>query len=177
MENPLKARRINANYSMDQVARKANVTHDNVVRNEQGLFSKPNPAILEAIATISGDSPAQITMEYIAWVAAKRRQEPLRTLVKRQITFPPAKMLHSQPFLLWRTAIAPNLSRIAFCQLICCHPATLFKYEKGDQRTMPSQIFEALYDAGMSKESIETLADLGATYYTLLKRRSIPRSA
>jgi len=172
MENPLKSRRLLYHKSMDQVAYEAGVTHDNVVRNEQGLFTRPSPAILNCVANFSGDPVGNILKEYEAWVANKRRQEPIRTLVKREITWPSAQQLTQHPFLLWRTAIAPGVSRIAFCQMICCHPATVLKYEKADQRTMPSQIFEALCETGMNLQKINQLAELGSEYFVHERRRA-----
>lgn len=164
-------RRLQANRTQDQLANEAGVTHDNVVRNEQGLFTNPSPAILSVITELSGDTTEQILKEYHAWVAHKRRSEPIRSLVKRQISFPNASTLNQHPFLLWRTAIAPGISRIAFCQMLCVHPATLLKYEKGDQRTMPSQIFEALSETGMEQKLIQNLAQLGSEYFTYECRR------
>lgn len=165
MENPLKIRRLNKNLTMDQLAREARVTHDNIIRNEQGLYNKPSPAILSVVAKLNDDDPAGICLEYENWIAWKRRQEPIRSLVRRTISFDKAHKLKQHPFLLWRLAIAPGVSRIAFCQMLCCHPATVLKYEKGLQRTMPSQIYTALQECGMDSIRINALARLGAEYF------------
>lgn len=164
-ENPLKMRRLAAGRTQDQLANEAGVTHDNVVRNEQGLFNNPSPKVLWTLVRISGDSIEQIIKEYTAWIAAKRREEPLRSIVKRHISFQRPEVLTEHPFLLWRRAVTPGISRIAFCQMLCIHPATLLKYEKGDQRPMPSQIYLALKEAGMEISRINELAELGSKYF------------
>lgn len=172
MENPLKIRRLAANYTQDQLADRAGVTHDNIVRNEQGLFNNPSPAVLGTIVELSGDDSERIVLEYHNWIAWKRRQPQVRTLVLRQISFQRSYELKQHPFLLWRTAIFPGLSRIAFCQMLCLHPATVLKYEKAEQRPMPSQIYNALLETGMKKDRVETLAQLGSEYFVHAKRRA-----
>ena len=165
MENPIKSRRLNANFTQDQLAREAEVVHDNVVRNEQGLFTTPSPRLLSIIAKISGDSTEAITREYTAWVSAKRRNGTLKTALQRVISFDKAEKLKQHPFLLWRVAIFPGQSRIAFCQMLCIHPATVLKYETGKQGPMPSQIYEALLAAGMKEAAISDLAYLAIRYF------------
>lgn len=165
MENPIRIRRLAANYTIDQLAARAGVTHDHIIRNEQGLFTKPSPKVLGCIIELSGDTSDQIVLEYENWVAHQRRQEPIRSLVKRTISFDRASKLRAHPFLLWRTAIAPGVSRIAFCQMIACHPATVLRYEKGLQRPMPSQIFKALQECGMDSGKLHQLATLGCEYF------------
>jgi DNA-binding XRE family transcriptional regulator len=171
MENPLKSRRLAAGWTQDDLANFAGVTHDNVVRNEQGLFNRPSPAILSTICEYTGDTPEKITKEYTAWIANKRRSESVRGPLRRVISFPQARVLTQHPFLLWRTAVFPGLSRIAFCQILCLHPATVLKYEKGQQRTMPSQITMALSEGGMSLDRISTLAKIGSEYFVHERRR------
>lgn len=171
MENPLKARRLLAGWTQDDFANYAGVTHDNIVRNEQGLFNRPSPAVLACICEYTGENPESVTKEYTAWIAHKRRSDYTRQLLKRTISFPNSEKLKNHPFLLWRLAIAPGTSRIAFCQLLCLHPATVLKYEKGEQRPMPSQIRVALKEAGMDQKYLEMLAKLGSEYYTFLRRR------
>ena len=171
MENPLKIRRLQAGWTQDDLANFAGVTHDNVVRNEQGLFNRPSPAILSTLVEYTGESSEKITKEYTAWIANKRRSDSVRRPMRRIISFPAAHRLTGHPFLLWRTAIFPGISRIAFCQILCLHPATVLKYEKGEQRTMPSQIKDALSEAGMSKEKIDALARIGSEYFVHERRR------
>lgn len=173
MENPIKIRRLLAGWTQDQLAAYAGVTHDNVVRNEQGLFNSPSPAVLEALVTYTGDSEQKIKNEYTAWIAHKRRSEPIRTLVKRNIHFNGASDLPSHPFYLWRTSIAPGVSRIGFCQMLCVHPATVLKYETGQQRPMPSQIFTALIECGMDSGKVHQLAMLGEEYFVHQRRRRL----
>lgn len=165
MENPLKIRRLSRNYTIDQLATEAGVTHDHIIRNEQGLFNKPSPKVLSAILRLSGDRPEDVVLEYRNWISWKRRQEPIRSLVKRNITFDRPERLTQHPFLLWRTAIAPGTSRIEFCKMLAVHPSTLLKYETGQQRPMPSQIYDALIECGMTKDKVEALAKLGIQYF------------
>jgi transcriptional regulator with XRE-family HTH domain len=171
MENPLKARRLLAGWTQDDLARYAGVTHDNIVRNEQGLFNRPSPAILATICDYTGEDEERVTKEYQAWIASKRRSDYTRNLVKRAISFPPARSLNQHPFLLWRLAVAPGTSRIAFCQMLCLHPATVLKYETGQQRPMPSQIKTALKEAGMDPIRLDNLAKLGSEYFVHERRR------
>jgi transcriptional regulator with XRE-family HTH domain len=172
MENPLKLRRLNANYTQDQLASLAGVTHDNIIRNEQGLFNKPSPRVLTAITRIdpSNTDRVRILKEYTNWIAWRRRQEPVRSFVRRQISFPQAEKLNNHPFLLWRMAVYPS-SRIEFCKILCLHPATLLKYETVKQRPMPSQIYNALIEAGTDKKFVEKLAKLGSEYFVLHRSR------
>lgn len=172
MENPLKYRRLNANFTQDQLAERAGVTHDNIVRNEQGLYSSPSPKVLTAVADISTDDAEAISLEYRNWVAWKRRQEPIRGLVRRIITFPPKNRLTSHPFAMWRAALGVT-SRIDFCKMLCVHPATVLKYESNLQKNMPSQIYDALIETGMAQQRIEELAQLGADYFRNERRKRI----
>jgi transcriptional regulator with XRE-family HTH domain len=170
MENPLNYRRLNVNYTQDQLAERAGVTHDNIVRNEQGLYSSPSPKVMAAIVELSGDDPVTVLLEYRNWVAWKRRQEPIRGLVRRIITFPPGDKLTSHPFLLWRNALGIK-SRIDFCKMLCVHPATVLKYESNLQKNMPVQIYDALVETGMSAGRIQEIAQLGAEFFKNERRR------
>jgi transcriptional regulator with XRE-family HTH domain len=172
VENPIKSRRLQAGWTQDDLANFAGVTHDNVVRNEQGLFNRPSPAILATVCEYTGESPERLTKEYTAWIANKRRSDSIWTSLRRVISFPNAGSLTGHPFLLWRTAVFPGVSRIGFCQILCLHPATVLKYEKGEQRTMPSQIKYALSEAGMDKARIDALAKIGSEYFVHQRRRA-----
>ena len=68
-------------------------------------------------------------------------------------------------------------SRIAFCQMLCLHPATVLKYETGRQRPMPSQIKTALLECGLAPEKVRYLADLGEQYFKYHRSKVIVRDA
>ena len=102
MINPLKRERLLWGLTQDQLAKIAGVTHDNVVRNEQGLFNNPSPKLLSALCEYSHSEPKQILLEYSNWIAWQRRQPPTRDLLRKQINFRTAEELYEHPFKLWR---------------------------------------------------------------------------
>lgn len=171
VENPIKSRRLQAGWTQDQLADRAGVTHDNIVRNEQGLFNNPSPAVFKAILSYTGEDATRVLKEYYAWIANKRRSNDIQSAVRRSIMFPPSDKLSNHPFKLWRDAAFGRLSRISFCQMLCLHPATVLKYEKTKQQSMPSQIYRALEDSGMPPSRINYLANLGSEYFRHERQR------
>jgi len=160
MDNIFKVLRKERGLTQEQLAKKCRVTRLAIIRNEQGLFTSPLPAVAHFF-----NGGRQVEEAYRHYQFSKRREADVTNAVKRAVTLDRISKLPAQPFLLWRNEILGPISQMKFCQMLCLHPATVANYERNNQRFMPMQIKLALLDAGLTGSRLENLETAGAEYY------------
>lgn len=147
--NPLKALRLSAGWTQQELADFGGITRHAVLRTEQGVYALPPPAILSVFSQrLPGSSIPYLETEYKAW------QRRMRQATSRLMPDAPgiSGAATSSQFRDWRIFTLGISSRMEFCRLFCVHPAVVEKYEKGQQARMPDQLQEALTDAGLLLE-------------------------
>jgi transcriptional regulator with XRE-family HTH domain len=164
--NPLKRARQNLGMSQAQLASKAQVSPQAILKYEQGLYQEPSKAILLALWNVAEDkdvvlSLAALTKDYHEWRIIHQAAQrwlfcPLRGLSIRA---------GQHPFTSLRLAVGEGYSQQGFAVLLAVHPATLQAYDGGRQRHMPSVIRDALANAGCRKNIIDEVDSFGALYY------------
>lgn len=145
-ENPLKALRLQAGWTQIDLADMAGITRHAVLRTEQGVYALPPPSILSVFTSrLPHLNTLALEESYRIWQTKARRRAGL--------LFPDAPLVSpdatGRQFLNWRTFSLGITSRMELCRLLCVHPAVVEKYEKGQQHSMPDQLFQALRESGL----------------------------
>lgn len=175
MMNPLKAARQDLGLTQDQLGKEANgIARLTVLRAEQGVYQLPPPAILNALQR-RGLNPEKLEREYLLWQTRERQLHrhalslPLPTPADFAAVadFSDAEFsayAQSQPLVQWRI-ISGIESQIEFCKMFCVHPAVISNFEAGRQRKIPTQLVDALTDAGIDYQVITELAKRCREFY------------
>ena len=160
MKNPVKDFRAQLSLSLRDLANLANVTPLAIVRTEQGVFTNVPPNIVSAMLStklvVVGDyvlsDPDSIHEAYVAWQRYQRRAN----FGKLTPELPPFKPMVS-PLLHWRlTSSLP--SQMGLCKAFCIHPSPVAQVETGKQRKLPTQLVDALAQAGYDDNTLQNLA-------------------
>jgi transcriptional regulator with XRE-family HTH domain len=164
--NPLKKVRQDLGLSQTQLATKAGVTSQAVLKYEQGLYQEPSHNILNALIAVGRDKDMRVDLlrlvtEYHKWryvhqAAQRWLFTPLRALPIRA---------GQHPFTSLRLAVGEGYTQQGFAVLLAVHPATMQAYDSGRTRTMPNVIREALDNAGCRKSIIDEVNSYGELFY------------
>jgi len=159
-QNPLKVLRKRAGRTIDQVAARAEVSRQFVIRSEQGVYSEPPASLLGFYSSILDVSVAQVTNDYFNFQRATRQANYGRLIEPWAFTAVGAVGEH--PFTRWRLMSGIS-SAAGVCKLFCVHPASLNKFEKHPEQcaVVPDQLAKALLESGYKAS---TLADLESAY-------------
>lgn len=146
--NPYKRERLALKVTQEQVAEACDITRLAVIRNEQGLFEQPLPAITTCrVFDFSG-----LEDEYTKWVISQRALLQLELLeVSISGSISPFEQLCREWF--------SSRSRQSFARGLLVHPVSLVGYCDGTQAKLPNQIGQALKQAGLKYLDIEYLQD------------------
>ena len=171
--NPLKKWRTRLNLSQRDLAYRADVTPQAVLKYEQGLYQDPSPNIVSAIMKAAVDhgypiSYDKLVADYRDWRIV--HQVAQRWVFDRVLTLPVKPNEH--PFITFRERLY-NPQRVTnkgysiqgFSVLLALHPATVSYYNSGRCREMPKAIHDGLVRAGCRENIIKELNELGCIYY------------
>lgn len=161
-KNPIKVRREQLNYSINQLEYQSGIHRQVIIRAEQGCYAKIPPRLLSYLLARTGDGTPHLTNDYIAWVAEKRRD----SFGKLPEQLPPF-VEYRHPFIHWRQEA--ELSRAAVCTYFCINLATLARFERQYLicQSVPQQLVTALVQSGYSGHLINELRDQYDLYRNL----------
>lgn len=153
--NPLKEARLQQNMTQADLAQRANISVNAVIKYEQGLYEKPSTKIIEAL----GEDPYALAINYENW-----RKDHLRNNAWRFSNASLALLSGAKhPLTTFRIAIdCPSQAELA--KWLCMHQATISKYESGTCRELPNQLRAALLEV-LSQKVVENINALGIEYY------------
>ena len=171
--NPLKKWRTRLQLSQRELAFKADVTPQAILKYEQGLYQDPSPNITKAIMQAAVEKGFYVDYEklirdYRDWRIV--HQVAQRWIFDRVITLPIKPNEH--PFITFRERLY-NPQRVTnkgysiqgFSVLLALHPATVSYYNAGRCREMPKVIHDGLIRAGLREGLVEELDSLGGIYF------------
>lgn len=141
-DHPLRLRRLRAGMSQNEVAREAKVSRATVAQMEEGRVARPNEAVVNVLSKHTQIPAAQIREEVKHWQEARRPQ--LSQRAKNATQLPPEVVARYSSFEQWRGDIAENITQ--FSSLLGVSRNTLLAYERGDTRSMPKPLIQALYN-------------------------------
>lgn len=160
-----------ANLTQADLARLAGITRIAVLRYEQGIYSQLSDKLADTLSEVHPDNPSPKTIHSLYAADRKAQRQVARNILGvlpvLRVSTDPCR----SPFYNFRVDVMVgsshrssyegdlNDSRMAFCNLLGLHPATVVDYERGVTKTMPVGIKEALIEVGFSEEYV---ADLGA---------------
>lgn len=145
VENPYRVRRHALRKTQQEIADACGISRLSVLRNEQGLFERPLPAITSCrVFDFSG-----LEKKYAKWVRDTRRANVVTDLILE-----PSDVAVSPIELRLRSWFGTR-SRQKFSTQLLVHPVSLVGYCDGRQAKMPKQLEEALRDIGYGKAAIE----------------------
>lgn len=172
--NPLRQARLEARLSLDQLARKANVSRQLIIRAEQGVYADPPPRLLDvimdlaAVEVLFGGDREVVYHVYHAFQTATRKANFDRLSKTFDFRSVPVGV---HPFVDWRLRSGIR-ARIGPAKYYCVHPALLHKYEVQPHlvQSTPGDLQRALRESGYSSELLDALED---AYYTYKVSRRI----
>lgn len=137
--NPIKQIREEAHLSQREAASIAGITEQVVLKSEQGMYPTLPPSILEAFATISGETKQTIEFRYEKWIDDELRK------VKLPVTI---NIEHPSEFLHFRSVVTklndvPDTTN-SFCKLFKMNPYVIQKFEAGRLKQTPLQLVERI---------------------------------
>lgn len=163
--NPIKELRRKHNLTQRSLAEQAGISPTAVLRYEQGLYEHVSMKIVNALSEYDELEGVVLPGRYDLWRFKTQRDAakfftPLPSL---------AVNLTEHPFTTFRRTITTRAvgkdSRISFCILLAIHPSVVLDYEAGKQEHMPNLIRNALFNAGLTLQYIDSLSQLGGVYY------------
>lgn len=172
--NPLRSLRESANLSLVEMADRAGVTSQALMRAEQGVYSSPSPSILDALwgEADANDAAVSDLYDYGVLLADYHnfqkltRQDNYGSL-EEPFTFLDTGGLSSieHPFVDWRLRSGIT-ARIQISKRFCVHPALIFKFEMQPYlcMTIPKELVRALLESGYTETTMEEFAGAYATY-------------
>ncbi len=163
--NIIKRTRLDLGITQREVAQLAEMSPQAVMRYEQGLYENLSDKLATTIGMLSGTPLIEVNRQYGLDRIATQVAAWKYVAVPPPIHF--TETLH--PFLNFRqgitTAAVGNRSRMSFCILLACHPATVAEYDSGRVGNMPALIKRALVNADISAEYLKTLCEMGEIWY------------
>ena len=156
-----------ANLTQADLARLAGITRIAVLRYEQGIYSQLSDKLADTLSEVHPDNPDPRTIHSLYAADRKAQRQVARNILGVLPVLRVSTSPCRSPFYNFRVDVMIgssyegdlNDSRMAFCNLLGLHPATVVDYERGVTKTMPVGIKEALIEVGFSEEYV---ADLGA---------------
>jgi hypothetical protein len=141
------------------------------------MYTTPPQGVLSALAPYSETGRTEdLCTRYLEWVKTTRR------LNGTESEFPclPDHFQEAYEYQVgegWARRLAPESrhplvvlrglgsSQISLCKALCLNPGPIHKFEKFEQREVPTQLLDALRDARYSERDIEYLKFISAATY------------
>lgn len=150
--NPIRRVRVKEGKTLVEFAADCGVHLQALYLNECGVYPTILPSILIRLNHL-GYSGSVLEPDYQVFVKSKREASGVRHSLTLYELPPPVGTVH--PFISFRKSL--KLSRMGFCKSFCVHPASMHKVEHEQVVQLPSQVIEALGQAGLSERVIDEL--------------------
>jgi len=149
--NPLKLTRTNLNLTLQNLADISGLGYQTVLRTEQGLYKEISPRLL-LILRHRGVDTKTLVQQYGEWRKEKRKNAGGK-LIHYHLIIQVIPSKH--PFQVWLEL--SGLSEIGFCKEFCVNRPIVHKFLKQPYLcgSVPTEIIEALSEAGYSTEVLE----------------------
>jgi transcriptional regulator with XRE-family HTH domain len=174
--NPIKEARLDLNLTQHELASRAMMTPNALIKYEQGLYPEVSTKIITALAWALD----QDLTSYSAVLSKAYKNWRVDKLLDARIFFRHNTEVRGlnptggvNPFVCWRTHHLHISSRLEFCKLLVLHPAVVQKYEQGEMRQMPESLYKTLLIVGVTKDSLDYLDILGERYYDRINTRRV----
>ena len=167
--NPLRSLRESANLSLSQMAGRAGVTSQALMRAEQGVYSTPSPSILDALygEADANDDAVSDLYDYGVLLADYHNFQKLTREDNYGSLEEPFLFLDNgeHPFVDWRLRSGIT-ARIQISKRFCVHPALIFKFEMQPHlcQTIPKELVCSLLESGYTHSTMEEFEGAYATY-------------
>lgn len=139
--NPLKQYREEYNLSQKDLADRAGITEQVILKAEQGMYPTIPPALLWALCNITGYSSTAIEKSYEEWIWEALHNVKLPLNADKMVT-------DHVLFRDWMGStcalndVADNVN--SFCRLMKIHPYVISKYVSGKMKGVPVQLVERI---------------------------------
>lgn len=150
--HPIIRARAEAGLTLAQASAEAGCHLQAFFLQEQGVYPHILPAIGEWIQ-LRGYYLPEAEREYREFQRTKRVASGEQFGVSILELGPP----EPNPIVGFRTQLL--LSRMGFAKRFCLHPGMLYRVEEGISRSLPSQLAEALLEAGVTQTVVDELRD------------------
>jgi transcriptional regulator with XRE-family HTH domain len=190
--NPLTRLRKAAGLTQENLALRAQVTRQFVIRAEQAVYPDPPVGLVNTLLELNYDLDedgsndfndsidfedldiVELAAQYKAYQVALRKQH--YGVLATRYNFSNTSLFDHElehPFKQWRKD-SNITSRIAISKYYCVHPATVFKFEEQPYLTthVPPELVTALIDSGYPKELLDSLQKAYDTYKQYLRRKA-----
>lgn len=169
-ENPLRLLRFDQRLSLDQLARKAGVSRQLIIRAEQAVYNSPPPVLVATLLDNISEDRAVEGFDDREFVYHLYKQFQTFTRKKNYGRLNPkfsfaAVPVGVHPWVNWRLS-SGIAARIGPAKHYCVHPALLHKFEVQPHlvQSPPGDLRGALIEAGYRKELLDELAAAYDTY-------------
>lgn len=159
MINPIRRIRLLEGRTLQEFADDIGIHYQAVYLNECGVYHTVLPVIMKHLVSL-GLNRRELEIEYEEAVRFKRELNGL--VYQFNLIDDLGEPTGINPFTQFREKLnltGLSLTRSKFCKLFGVHPALIRKLELFETRTMPTQLQEALRDAGLATTVIDELCD------------------
>lgn len=155
-ENPLKKIRTSLDLTIDQVAYRAGVSKQFIIKSEQAVYTEPSASLVAFYGELVDLDVVEIEQEYYLFQRETRRANYGRLIEPWAFTAALGEVGH--PFINWRMLSGVS-SAAGLCKLFCVHPAVLNKFENRSYLIagVPEGLVSALLEAGYSANTLDAL--------------------
>lgn len=171
--NPLASARELCGLSQSELASRIEVSPQTIQRIEKGTL-RPSHKILKFIVSelspnsyqlvdLPGFGPARLSVNGLlnAWEDWRTSVRSLNGGPLRRTPVGVIKLGYrpkTHPLTIWRVrAVGPKL--YTFCNLLAIHPYSVERFERGTSPNFPGDLYEALLDAGLDENAVNSLMD------------------
>jgi transcriptional regulator with XRE-family HTH domain len=164
-KNPLKETRERLNLTIDQVAYRASLSKQFIIKAEQGVYSDPSETLMAYYGSLTDLDVIVIQQQYYAFQRETRKANYGRLIEPWTFTLTSE---NDHPFISWRELSGVG-SAAGICKLFCVHPAVLNKFEKRSYLLAgcPEQLTAALLESGYKPETLDALESAYVQYKIL----------
>jgi Helix-turn-helix. len=167
--NPVTHARYLSTLSTTALAKKLHVSRQYISRLEQGLYDKPNEAVLSwttdilnnNLASDSQTNVAEVEKYYRAWQWQHRELtkdslflKPLEVTKYDKVIQSEGVIWYYRLFKQWRSDYWNTAH--TFCVDMCLHPGPVVDYEDGKTSKMPGTLKEVLNHLGLLGQNFKT---------------------
>lgn len=156
-DHPLRLRRLRMGVSQNELARRAGVSRSIIAQIEEGRVTTPNDRVLEAISVHTHTPIQQLREEVRAW--GERQVKPTSQRAEFALAMPAEFVQKYASYDQWRRDIAENVTQLS--TLLRVSRNTIDAFEKGQTRSMPKSMVNALYNRlGLSDDYVAAVLAL-----------------
>ena len=139
--NPISKIRKELRLTQKELAQRANITEQVVLKAEQGLYPTLPPSLLRTTDYLAGLPQNSIENRYEAWIDEELLKVKLPSASHHMVT-------DRINFVNWRSTVC-GMNQVpdsvnSFCKLMKIHPYVIQKYESGKMKGVPVQLIERI---------------------------------